>query len=157
MKKAEHWVSVEIDMPLPGDYKVKVIRGGKPIELVKRLVCKNGNHAWFGGCRPFCENDVVTHWLKNSSKPTDNRIMKVDLYQSTIKPSFSIAVPAGTSLDSFTGDVKLAVEKSQPWKNLKTNVDLNHIAVGSLFEHLEKQILELGAGAMKTQVNFNEI
>ena len=64
MSETDNWISVEREMPNPGDYKVKVVRDGKPIETIKRLKTNNGNHVWFGGCRPFCENDVVTHWLK---------------------------------------------------------------------------------------------
>lgn len=58
------YISIEAGLPPAGDYECKIIRNGRDMVQSKRLVIneKTGAHAWFGGCRPFCEKDVVTHY-----------------------------------------------------------------------------------------------
>ena len=56
------WKNVEDGLPSAGDYDVRLIRNGETLEARKRLVIAGDKHKWFGGMRPFCENDVVTHY-----------------------------------------------------------------------------------------------
>lgn len=56
------WISVEMAMPLAGDYHVKINRNNAVLETKKRLIVRNGQAKWFGGCRPFSDNDIVLAW-----------------------------------------------------------------------------------------------
>jgi hypothetical protein len=56
------WIGVEQGLPKAGDYDVRVIRDGETLYMKKRLMISEDKHKWFGGMRPFCENDVVTHY-----------------------------------------------------------------------------------------------
>lgn len=56
------WVSVEVNLPDAGDYFCKVTNNGREFEAQRRLVRKSQAHAWFGGMRPFADDDVVTHY-----------------------------------------------------------------------------------------------
>lgn len=58
----EYWVNVKDITPAPGKYWVKFLRDGKELEGCKVFRTDGKNSKWFGGCRPFCENDVVTHY-----------------------------------------------------------------------------------------------
>lgn len=58
------WISVEKAMPLAGDYHVKIDRNSEVLETKKRLIVRNGQAKWFGGCRPFSDNDIVLAWKK---------------------------------------------------------------------------------------------
>ncbi len=62
------WIDIASGLPEAGTYRCKVIRNGDTIEQEKILVRKNDHHKWFGGCRPFCENDIVTHYIKSPPK-----------------------------------------------------------------------------------------
>lgn len=54
----EDWKSVKDSIPPDGIYEAKVIRGDERLVMQKK--CIKGR--WFGGCRPFSENDAVTHY-----------------------------------------------------------------------------------------------
>lgn len=56
------WVSVEVNLPDSGDYYCKVTNKGREFEAQRRLIRKSHAHAWFGGARPFSDDDVVTHY-----------------------------------------------------------------------------------------------
>lgn len=57
-----NWISVETAMPLAGEYHVKIDRNSEVMETKKRLIVRNGQAKWFGGCRPFSDNDIVLAW-----------------------------------------------------------------------------------------------
>lgn len=58
------WISVDVALPAAGTYQVKAIRDGKQIITTKKLFASDDGKtgAWLGGCRPFSDNDVVTHY-----------------------------------------------------------------------------------------------
>ncbi len=56
------WISVTTDLPEAGDYQCKIINGGNEFEAVRQLIRRDSAHAWFGGVRPFADDDVVTHY-----------------------------------------------------------------------------------------------
>lgn len=82
--------------------------------------------------------------------------MNVDCYQSKSRPAYRLVVPAGTNLDSFTGDVAGAISKMQSLENRKT-APLETVFLGDLLAYLQTQIAEHGAGLVKTDVQFSEI
>ncbi|PAW02231.1 hypothetical protein [Vibrio coralliilyticus] len=59
------WISVKDSLPDAGDYFCKVSNNGREFEAQRRLVRKSHAHAWFGGARPFADDDVVTHYRLN--------------------------------------------------------------------------------------------
>lgn len=59
---SDHWIDAVKNPPAPGKYWVKYTRDGKPMEGCKVYRSNGVQGKWFGGCRPFCENDVVTHY-----------------------------------------------------------------------------------------------
>ncbi len=61
------WVSPDSETPPDGDYDVKIMRDGEVMEVRKRVRTKDGVSYWFGGCRPFCENDIVLFWKRPSA------------------------------------------------------------------------------------------
>lgn len=58
------WINVSVELPPAGDYRVMIERNGEIMESKKRLYVHGSSSKWFGGCRPFCENDVVLSWFK---------------------------------------------------------------------------------------------
>lgn len=83
--------------------------------------------------------------------------MKIDAYRSNAKPSYGLVVPAGASLDSFSGDVAKAIQSLAPLVQTKVSVELSQVASGDLFDHLQSQIAQDGAGLMKISVLFTEL
>lgn len=83
--------------------------------------------------------------------------MKVDAYRSKAKPAYGLIVPAGTDVTVFDGEVAEALNKLSPLEKVKTAVDLESISTGDLFQHLQSQIAEKGAGLMKIDVQFKEV
>ncbi len=66
MPDANEWISVDEALPPPGVYRVQVERDGELIETKKKLMGSGNAFAWFGGCRPFSDNDVVLFWCRES-------------------------------------------------------------------------------------------
>lgn len=60
----EKWIPIEDGFPPPGIYLTQVDRGGDIIEVKKKLVASGSSMNWFGGCRPFCDNDIVIAWKR---------------------------------------------------------------------------------------------
>lgn len=56
------WVNVNQLVPDAGDYHCKVINGERKYEAQRRLIKAGDSHQWFGGCRPFADNEVITHF-----------------------------------------------------------------------------------------------
>jgi len=83
--------------------------------------------------------------------------MKVDAYHSQKSPSYGLVVPAGTDLNTLSGEASQAVTSLSPLSKQKSNVDLSSIAIGDLLTHLENQIAQSGAGLMKQVVKFGEV
>tara|TARA_Y100001973_G_C5191766_1_gene331450 strand:- start:1389 stop:1598 length:210 start_codon:yes stop_codon:yes gene_type:complete len=63
------WVPVAERYPdQRGRYRCKITNNGREFEAERRLtIMSNGHHHWFGGCRPFTDHDVITHWLEADS------------------------------------------------------------------------------------------
>jgi hypothetical protein len=59
----DEYICVNTRLPVPGIYDVRLTRDGEILHSRKKLVqIADGKSHWFGGCRPFSENDIVTHW-----------------------------------------------------------------------------------------------
>lgn len=56
------WVSVDLLSPEVGDYQCKVKNGEREYEAKRRLIKAGNSHHWFGGCRPFADNELITHF-----------------------------------------------------------------------------------------------
>ena len=54
----EYWLSIDKGLPKDGDYTVKVTSYGKEDVVTRRLI----KGQWFGGCRPFANDEKVTHY-----------------------------------------------------------------------------------------------
>lgn len=55
----EEWVVCSEKMPeVDGKYKCFIKNGDREFEAVR--VLKKGH--WFGGCRPFTDNDIILKW-----------------------------------------------------------------------------------------------
>ena len=65
MQSTGKWIPVELELPKAGDYLARVERDGETIEIKKRLIVCDGQSRWFGGCRPFADNDNVVAWFKS--------------------------------------------------------------------------------------------
>jgi hypothetical protein len=65
---SSNWVAITEGLPEEGTYLCKIISNGSTIEREKILVREGEHHKWFGGCRPFCENDIVTHYIESPPK-----------------------------------------------------------------------------------------
>lgn len=63
------WINTDGRLPAEsGPVMVKLDRDGKELEVQKLfLTSKISGGVFMGGCRPFCENDVVKFWLENDS------------------------------------------------------------------------------------------
>lgn len=63
MKEKNNWVDPKKTEPENGTlYLCKIQRNDSVIEAKK--IYKNG--LWFGGCRPFCDNDIVLFYTEIS-------------------------------------------------------------------------------------------
>jgi hypothetical protein len=63
-----NWVSVTDELPPDGrTCPARFIRDGE--EMIGAKLFRGGR--WWGGMRPFCEGDVVTHWQKVDEPLTD--------------------------------------------------------------------------------------
>lgn len=61
------WVSVDDYLPEhEGRYSCQIQNNGRQFEADRLLKLRSGKGYWLGGCRPFDDNSVVTHWLKKS-------------------------------------------------------------------------------------------
>lgn len=58
------WISVREELPPEGTYWVVYYRDNEKAISRKKLIRANGESKWFGGCRPFSDNDNVSHWLR---------------------------------------------------------------------------------------------
>jgi len=55
------WKELEKEKPLSdGKYKCLIRNGDREFEAVRLF--KKGH--WFGGCRPFTDNEVILKWKK---------------------------------------------------------------------------------------------
>lgn len=63
------WVSVDERLPKEeGTYTCKIVNGENKKKEKRLLKLRNGRGYWFGGCRPFADHDVITHWLEVAGK-----------------------------------------------------------------------------------------
>lgn len=61
------WVPVAERYPEEkGTYRCKITNKGRDFEADRILAIANGHYHWFGGCRPFTDHDVITHWLETT-------------------------------------------------------------------------------------------
>lgn len=60
------WFDLRFSQPTEqGAYEVRFVRDGEVMQGTKKLFIGSiGELHWMGGMRPFCENDVVTHYRK---------------------------------------------------------------------------------------------
>lgn len=62
-KRYGQWVKTQDELPpADGDYMCSVSNGDRKFEAQRRFI--RGH--WFGGCRPFSDNDVVESWYRHS-------------------------------------------------------------------------------------------
>jgi hypothetical protein len=59
-----NWVSVDESLPESGRYTVLLTNNGKEVVTERFFTGKDKGSRWMGGCRPFCENDVVLKWRR---------------------------------------------------------------------------------------------
>ena len=64
------WSDTHTLPSVDGDYECKIERNGREISSVRRF--KNGH--WFGGCRPFSDNDVVLAWRERAPVQSNSEI-----------------------------------------------------------------------------------
>lgn len=56
---SQDWIAVSERLPEEdGKYQCLIERGDRELEAVRLF--KRGH--WFGGCRPFSDNDVILKW-----------------------------------------------------------------------------------------------
>lgn len=53
------WVEIGKELPKDGKYEVRLVKGG--LSVVTERYLRGGK--WYGGCRPFTSNEVVTHYI----------------------------------------------------------------------------------------------
>ncbi|EJL6462628.1 hypothetical protein HPY09_19910 (plasmid) [Vibrio cholerae] len=93
-KSFGQWVSVGESLPTTdGKYMCKIERAGDEIEALRLL---KGNH-WFGGCRPFSDNDVVVAWYRHT-------VFSIILQKAENgSPYYELALQLGITIEALIG------------------------------------------------------
>ncbi|MEF1301557.1 hypothetical protein QTO17_06505, partial [Vibrio owensii] len=95
-KKFGRWVEAERNLPgVEGDYMCRVRNGEREFEAVRRLV----HDVWFGGCRPFSDNDVVVEWYEH---PVLNVFQQQQKTHSTTDLYFDFACRITIAIEHLT-------------------------------------------------------
>lgn len=95
-KKFGRWVEAEHTLPeIDGDYMCIVKNGEREFEAVRRLI----NGVWFGGCRPFSDNDVVQSWYEH---PVLNVFQRQQRLTGSDDPFFDFACRITIAIEHLT-------------------------------------------------------
>lgn len=103
-KRYGQWVKTQDELPpTDGDYMCSVSNGDRKFEAQRRFI--RGH--WFGGCRPFTDNDVVESWYRHTLY---NIFQSLD---SEAEPFFDYAFRLGITVEALIEreiDLDLMVE-----------------------------------------------
>lgn len=103
-KRYGQWVKTQDELPLAdGDYMCSVRNGDRKFEAQRRFI--RGH--WFGGCRPFSDNDVVESWYRHTLYNIFQSL------ESEAKPFFDFAFRLGITVEALIEheiDLELMVE-----------------------------------------------
>ncbi len=92
-KQFGQWVSVNDSLPdSDGKYMCKIDRLGEEFEAMRLL---KSNH-WFGGCRPFSDNDKVKSWYRH-------QVFNIFQQEAdTAQSEFEFALQLGLCIEALT-------------------------------------------------------
>ena len=91
-KRYGQWVMTQDELPpADGDYMCSVSNGDRKFEAQRRFI--RGH--WFGGCRPFSDNDVVESWYRH----TLENILRNHKHE--VDPFFDFAFRLGLTIEAL--------------------------------------------------------
>jgi hypothetical protein len=78
--------------------------------------------------------------------------MKVDLFRHHGRVSYGLILPHGNRIEDLAGEGAEIASQHGPWQLSKTDVSLDLIARGELYDQMKTQIERIGVGLMKSVV-----